>query len=131
MNVAAMNRAAAAAAATFCLAFQALAQAPVPTFTKAHDAMVQAIKTGTASGRLVGQVDEQFTRQFRSTGPLMVDVTVLQDLPRKDCKRLRVVYTKKDVDTPKGKTDAILNTQMNYCLDGSPPIALPQSNTGG
>lgn len=120
-----------AAAIVIAMAFPVHAQAPVPTFTKVHDAMVQAIKTGSASGRLVGQVDEMFTRQFRSTGILMLEVTVLQSLPRKDCKRLKVVYTKKDVDTPKGKTDAILNTQMNYCLDGSPPIALPNSNTGG
>jgi hypothetical protein len=86
--------------------------------------MIQAIKQGTASGILTGQVDEHFTRQFRSTGPLIVKARVIGELERKDCKRLEIVYTKKGVETPKGLTDAVLTTQMSYCLDGGPPVSV-------
>lgn len=104
------------------LAFACESQAQGRIYTKPHDLMVQAIKSGSAAGVLTGQVDEHFTRQFRSTGPLLVTAKVIQNLGRADCKRLEIIYTKKDVDTPKGRTDAILTTQMNYCLDGGPPL---------
>ena len=104
------------------MAFACESQAQARIYTKPHDLMVLAIKSGSAAGVLTGQVDEHFTRQFRSTGPLLVTAKVIQNLGRADCKRLEVIYTKKDVDTPKGRTDAILTTQMNYCLDGGPPL---------
>lgn len=105
------------------LAFACESQAQGRIYTKPHDLMVQAIKSGAAAGVLTGQVDEHFTRQFRSTGPLLVTAKVIQNLGRADCKRLEIIYTKKDVDTPKGRTDAILTTQMNYCLDGGPALS--------
>ena len=101
-------------------ACESYAQAPV--YTRPHDLLVKAIKTGAADGVLTGEVDAHFTRQFHSTGPLLVKAKVIEHLKQSDCKRLEVVYTKKNVDTPKGRTDAILRTQMNYCLDGGPPM---------
>ena len=47
---------------------------------------------------------------------------------RSDCKRLEIIFTKADVDTPKGRTQAILTTELDYCLDGGPPSS--QSSTG-
>ncbi|MFA6595962.1 MAG: hypothetical protein WCT00_06575 [Bacilli bacterium] len=93
-------------------------------YTRQHDVLADAIRNGSASGVMQGAVDEHFTRQFRSTGPLLVTATVIKSFKREDCKRVRMVFTKKDVDTPKGRTDAILKTELNYCLDGRPPIAL-------
>ena len=78
----------------------------------------------SSSGVMEGEVAEHFTRQFRSTGPLLVTAKVIKSFSRADCKRLEMVFTKKDVDTPQGRTDAILKTQLNYCLDGTPPISV-------
>lgn len=95
-----------------------------PIYSNPHDLLVKAIQLGRASGVLEGKVAEHFTRQFHSTGPLLASATVIQSFPRADCKRLEMVFTKKDVDTPKGLTDAIMKTRLNYCLDGKPPIGL-------
>lgn len=97
-------------------------------FADAHTLLIQAIRAGQASGVLTGAIDEHFTRQFHSTGALQVKARVVKDLARRDCKRLEVVYTKEDVDTPKGKTQAVLTTELDYCLDGGPPLA--QGGTG-
>jgi hypothetical protein len=91
-------------------------------YTNQHDVLVAAIKNGSAQGVMGGQVAEKFTRQFSSTSPLLVNAKVISALAQADCKRLEIIFTKKDIDTPKGKTDAILKTQVNYCIDGSPPI---------
>ena len=86
--------------------------------------LAAAIRQGSTSGVMEGEVAEHFTRQFRSTGPLLVTASVIQSFGRSDCKRLEMVFTKQEVETPRGRTDAILKTRLNYCLDGSPPIAL-------
>lgn len=93
-------------------------------YTRQHDVLAAAIRNGSSSGVMEGEVAEHFTRQFRSTGPLLVTAKVIKSFSRADCKRLEMVFTKKDVDTPQGRTDAILKTQLNYCLDGTPPISV-------
>lgn len=93
-------------------------------YTRQHDVLAEAIRNGSASGVMEGEVAEYFTRQFRSTGPLLVTAKAIQSFSRAHCKRLEMVFTKKDVDTPQGRTDAILKTQLNYCLDGAPPISV-------
>lgn len=93
-------------------------------YTRQHDVLVAAIRNGSTSGLMQGEVAEHFTRQFRSTGPLLVTAKVIQSFARAECKRVEMVFTKKNVETPKGLTDAILKTQVNYCLDGTPPISL-------
>lgn len=92
-------------------------------YTSPHQLMSDAIKNGQANGTLTGEVNDKFTKQFNSRGPLLVNATRLSTLPRAGCARLEVVFTKKQVQTPKGLTDAILKTQINYCLDGAPPVA--------
>jgi hypothetical protein len=103
-------------------AHESLAQTEV--YTRQHDVLVAAIRHGSSSGVMEGEVAEHFTRQFRSTGPLLVRASVIESLSRSDCKRLEMVFTKQEVETPRGRTDAILKTRLNYCLDGSPPFAL-------
>lgn len=93
-------------------------------YTRQHEILIAAIKNGSASGVMTGDVAEHFTREFRSHGPLHVTATIISTLPRQDCKQLEMVFTKHDVETPRGRTEAIFKTQVNYCLDGSPPIAL-------
>lgn len=108
-----------------CSTFARESLAAGPTvYNRQHDVLAAAIRYGSTSGVMEGEVAEHFTRQFRSTGPLLVSAKVLKSYAREGCKRLEMVFTKKDVDTPQGRTDAILKTQLNYCLDGSPPISL-------
>lgn len=89
-----------------------------------HDLFVDALNHGQAEGELRGEVAVQFTRQFHSMGPLLVRATVIKRYPQAGCARLDTVLTQKDVDTPQGKTDAVLKTQLNYCKDGTPPVSL-------
>jgi hypothetical protein len=97
----------------------------VPTvYTRQHDVLAAAIRNGSSSGVMEGEVAEHFTRQFRSTGPLLVAAKVINSFARADCKRLEMVFTKKNVDMPQGRTDVVLKTQLNYCLDGTPPISV-------
>jgi len=107
-----------------CQTFARESLAAPTVYTRQHDVLAATIRNGSTSGVMEGEVAEHFTRQFRSTGLLLVNAKVIQSFKRADCKRLEVVLTKKDVDTPKGRTDAILKTQLNYCLDGRPPISL-------
>ena len=91
-------------------------------FSDANSFLVQAIRTGQVSGLLTGPIDEHFSRQFHSSGALRVKARVVRDLVRSDCKHLEVVYTKEGVLTPKGMTQAILSTELDYCLNGEPPM---------
>ncbi len=97
-------------------------------FSDPHLLMTQALRTGSAKGVMTGAIDEQFRRQFHSTGILSVQARVIKTLARSDCKRLEIIFTKADVDTPKGRTQAVLTTELDYCLDGGPPSS--QSSTG-
>lgn len=93
-------------------------------YTRPHDVLVTAIRTGHAEGVLQGQVADKFTQQFKSNGQLLVTADVIQAFPRSDCKRLRMVMTKKDVLSKNGPRDLALETKLNYCLDGRPPTEL-------
>lgn len=107
-----------------CTTFACESIAATDVYTKQHDLLVAAIRNGEASGVMEGSVAELFTRQFRSTGVLNVEAKVIRSFQRADCKRVELTYTKKDVQTGQGLTDAILKNQMNYCLDGTPPIGV-------
>lgn len=107
-----------------CSTFARESLAGPTVYARQHDVLAAAIRNGSSSGVMEGEVAEHFTRQFRSTGPLLVTAKVIKSFSRADCKRLEMVFTKKDVDTPQGRTDAILKTQLNYCLDGTPPISV-------
>jgi len=113
------NRALLFLAVAFTFARESAGQA---LFERPHDVMVEAIKHGEAHGILRGRVAELFTKQFKSNGALLVDATVIASFPRADCKRIQVIYTKKAVTTAKGTTDLVMNTKLNYCLDGKAPM---------
>lgn len=107
-----------------CLVFAAVfareSEAQV-VYNKLHDILGLAVANGSASGILTGPVADKFTQQFKSDGSLYVNAQVIKSYQREGCKRLNVVLTKKDVNTPKGSTDANLRMKMNYCIDGSMP----------
>lgn len=96
-------------------------------YTRQHDVLVDAIRNGHAEGTLQGPADDLFTRQFKSTAPLQVTAEVIRSYPREGCKRLRMVYTKPGVQGRDGPTALTLDTQLNYCLDGRPPVNLEKS----
>lgn len=93
-------------------------------YERQHDVLVAAIKSGHAEGVLKGPADAAFTKQFKSTAPLRVKADLIKKYPREGCARVHVLYTKPNVMGPKGLTDVNLDTKMNYCLDGRPPINL-------
>jgi hypothetical protein len=106
--------------AAFGLAFAQLTFAQT-VYTRQHDILAQTIRTGHAEGELTGPAADLFTKQFNSTGPLLVTAKVIEILPRPDCKRIQMVYTKKNVTGPQGTQDVVMNTELNYCLDGRAP----------
>jgi hypothetical protein len=93
-------------------------------YSNAHDLMVEAIRSGQASGVMGGDIASKFTAQFKSNGALLVDAKKILSYKQPGCARLAVNYTKKDVPTAQGITSAHLNTQINYCLDGRAPQSL-------
>lgn len=93
-------------------------------FENAHDLMTEAITKGRAAGVMHGEIVKKFAEQFHSDSPLLVEAKVIKSYAQGGCKRLQVNYTLRNVDTPKGRTTAHLNTELNYCLDGQPPLSL-------
>lgn len=90
-------------------------------YTNPHDLMVDAIRSGRASGTLGGPTADLFARQFGSGGTLLVRAEAIGDFPQPECKRLRVVFTKKEAAGAKGLGDVTMTTAINYCLNGSAP----------
>lgn len=93
-------------------------------YTRQHELLVDAIKNSSASGELRGPVADLFTKQFKSQDVLMVTANVIHSYERQGCKRLRVIYTKHGVAGPKGPQRITMDTEMNYCVDGRPPMNL-------
>lgn len=112
-----------AALATQALAFARESGAQT-VYLRQHDMLVQAIRNGTAEGLMRGDTANLFQRQFNSDGPLLAHAQVIGQFARPDCKRLQVVYTKKEVMSEKGPQDLTMTMKLNYCIDGEPPIGL-------
>ena len=102
--------------ATF--ARESLAQA---TYSRPHEALVEAIQNGSASGILTGKAAEKFREQFNSKGLLYITVTRKKLLKQEGCANLFIEFKKMEVMTPKGPTEFMMTTPVNYCVDGSPP----------
>lgn len=93
-------------------------------YLRQHDLLVQAIRNGTAEGIVSGETAELFRQQFKSDGQLLARAEVIGQFSRADCKRIEVVYTKKEIITDKGPQDLKMSMKLNYCIDGKPPIGL-------
>lgn len=91
-------------------------------FNSQHELLVQTIRAGQASGVMAGDTAAMFSKQFRSDGILLANSSVIKSFEgQPSCKRLEVVYTKKNVMSTKGPRDLKMNMKVNYCLDGKPP----------
>jgi hypothetical protein len=96
---------------------------PSPTyFGTLHELLVKTIESDRAiDAVMTGDIAKSMNKQFKTTGGVNVRSEIIKRYRNPDCARLRVVFTKRGVLTPKGITDANLRTEMNYCVDGSPP----------
>lgn len=108
------------------LAFARESQAQA-VYQRQHDVLVEAIKKGHAEGVLKGPAADLFSKQFKSNGVLLVSADVIQEYPNPECKRLKMVYVKKEAMSDKGPQDFTMETKLNYCLDGKPPINLEKA----
>ena len=77
-----------------CLLGSAMKSVAATQYTRQHDVLVSAIRHGSASGVMTGEVAEHFTRELHSLGPLLVEARVIKSLAREDCKRLEMIFTK-------------------------------------
>jgi hypothetical protein len=92
-------------------------------YTSQHQMLVDTIKHGAAYGVMTGDTAELFRKQFKSDGILTVSSTTLQEIAgQPDCKRVKVIYTKKEVITPAGPRDLGMEMKLNYCVSGRPPV---------
>ena len=69
-------------------------------FSSAHEVLAQAIRHGSASGELRGEVAAHYSRQFNSASPLLVEAHAIKDLTREGCKRVQLDTTKLAVPGP-------------------------------
>jgi hypothetical protein len=86
-----------------------------------HNVLLDTFAKTKVEGFMNNEISEKFNKQFKMTGPVIVRSELVRFLANPDCAHFKVVFTKKGVMTPKGKTDANLRTEMDYCKDGSPP----------
>ena len=92
-------------------------------YTSQHQMLVDTIKNGSAYGVMTGETADTFRKQFKSDGMLLVSSKTLRDFPgQPDCKRVQVVYTKKEVITPTGPRDLDMQMKLNYCTSGRAPV---------
>lgn len=111
--------------ATCIAAFAGAVRADVVVYQRPHDLLVEAIHNGHAAGELQGKVAELLARQFKGAQKLYARAQVLHGYEREGCKRLRMQYTRR-VATEGAATpqDFMLDTELNYCTDGKPPLNL-------
>lgn len=88
--------------------------------------LAQLLEQARAQGSARGILGGESARKLRSQGidqPILVDVTAVARLRQKDCRRLRVALSQKQVLMPGSKAPQDRNTQfeMNYCPGGNPP----------
>jgi hypothetical protein len=118
-----MNRTKKCAVACVLLLTQIAVSQPAPLyFGTLHELLVKTIQSDLpVDAVMTGEIAQSMNKQFKMTGAVNVRSEIVKRHRNPDCAKLRVVFTKRGVLTPKGVTDANLRTEMNYCLDGSPP----------
>ncbi|MEO8248125.1 MAG: hypothetical protein ABI589_02040 [Burkholderiales bacterium] len=82
--------------------------------------------TGEAHGRLTGDMARLLAERFRTSGPLLIDVSTERRYKQAGCSRLKVSFTQEGVNLP-GASAAerkSVDVGLNYCRDGKPPSSL-------
>lgn len=92
-------------------------------YTTLHPLLVDTLNQSKVEGVMTGDIANAFNKKLGLQGPVYVKSELVERLPQADCGRIKVVFTKRGVNTPIGVTDANLRTEMKYCKGGSPPSA--------
>ena len=87
--------------------------------------LVEAIDSpsGEAHGRLTGEMARLLAQRFRTSAPLLIDVSTERRYKQPGCSRLKLSFTQEGVNLP-GATAAERKSSdvgLNYCRDGKPP----------
>ena len=95
-------------------------RAPV---TSIKPLLVAAIDHGEAHGELVGEAARFMRERFKSSAPILIDVTTIAPLTEPGCKRLQVTTRQAGIieaaqQPPAGKE---LVYELSYCRDGRFP----------
>lgn len=90
------------------------------------------LETARVRGEAHGILGGESAAKLRAMGvdqPMLVDVTTVGNLQQKDCRRLRIALTQKNVLMPGWKEARDRDTQfeMNYCPGGKPPASETQA----
>lgn len=78
---------------------------------------------GTAYGVLVGDTADTLARTFRSSAPVLIDVSTEQRHAQAGCSRLQLVFRQDDVTLPGAAAPRrqTIAFGINYCRDGQAP----------
>jgi hypothetical protein len=81
---------------------------------------------GEAHGQLTGDIAKMFSDRFRTSAPVLIDVTTERRYSQPGCSRLKVRFAQDGVvlpgaAAPQTKT---VDIGLNYCRDGKPPASL-------
>jgi hypothetical protein len=82
--------------------------------------------TGEAHGRMTGDIAKMMADRFRTTGPILIDITTERRYAQAGCSRLKIRFAQDGVvmpgsSAPQNKT---VDIGLNYCRDGFPPKSL-------
>lgn len=82
--------------------------------------------TGEAHGQMSGDIAKMMSDRFRTTGPILIDVTTERRYVQPGCSRLKIRFAQDGVvmpgaSAPQNKT---VDIGLNYCRDGLPPKSL-------
>ncbi|MBW8830356.1 MAG: hypothetical protein JF606_13150 [Burkholderiales bacterium] len=82
--------------------------------------------TGEAHGQMSGDIAKMMSDRFRTTGPILIDITTERRYAQPGCSRLKIRFAQDGVvmpgaSAPQNKT---VDIGLNYCRDGLPPKSL-------
>ena len=82
--------------------------------------------TGEARGQLTGEVANLMSEHFRTTGPILIDVSTERRYSQPGCSRLKVRFSQDGVVLPgeSAPQNKVVDIGLNYCRDGSAPKSL-------
>jgi hypothetical protein len=110
------------------LAMTAFAQEPRVPIVDLKPAMASAAANGELAGVFSGKLAEFYAREFRTTAPVLVDITRTGSHREPGCARLRVRISQAGIRSKdaSGKTgnpvDQALAFTVNYCANGRYPV---------
>jgi len=82
--------------------------------------------TGEAHGQISSDIAKMMSDRFRTTEPILIDITTERRYAQPGCRRLKIRFAQDGVvmpgaSAPQNKT---VDIGLNYCRDGLPPKSL-------